>query len=59
MRCTPTELVDIERARLVLRRDHGLTVDRSRLLVAAFTAALADLDERGADATLVQWLRPA
>ena len=53
---TADELVDIEHARLMLRRDHGLAVDRGRLVRAAVALALADLDEHGADSALVRRL---
>ena len=41
---TADELVDIEHARLKLRRDHGLAVDRGRLVREALAIVLADLD---------------
>ena len=41
---TADELLDIEHARLELRRHHGLAVDRGRLVRAAVALALADLD---------------
>jgi hypothetical protein len=54
---TSDELLDLEHARLALRRDHGLAVDRGRLVREAITMALAGLEERGADSPLVQRLR--
>ena len=54
---TADELLDIEHARLELRRAHGLAVDRGRLVRAAVALALADLDAHGADSALVQRLR--
>ena len=42
---TADELLDIEHARLELRRTHGLAVDRGRLVRAAIAMALADLDD--------------
>jgi L-alanine-DL-glutamate epimerase-like enolase superfamily enzyme len=54
---TGDELIDIEDARLQLRRSHGLAVDRGRLVRAAVAIALADLDSDGGDCALVQRLR--
>jgi hypothetical protein len=53
---TADELLDLESARLTLRRDHGLAVDRGRLVRAAVSLVLADLDEKGFDSLLVQRL---
>jgi len=53
---TADELVDIEHARLMLRRDHGLAVDRGRLVREALAIVLADLEERGDDSELVSRL---
>ena len=53
---TSDELLDIEHARLTLRRDHGLAVDRGRLVREALALVLADLETRGADSALVQRL---
>jgi hypothetical protein len=53
---TADELLDLEHARLLLRRDHGLAVDRGRLVRTAIAIALADLDARGDDSVLVQRL---
>ena len=53
---TADELLDLEQARLVLRRDHGLAVDRGRLVREAVALVLADLDENGLDSLLVQRL---
>jgi hypothetical protein len=41
---TADELLDIEHARLMLRRDHGLAVDRGRLVRQAIAIALADFE---------------
>ena len=51
------ELVALEQARLTLRTDHGLKVDRGRIVRAAVAMALADLAARGPDADLAQQLR--
>ena len=53
---TADELVEIEHTRLSLRRDHGLAVDRGRLVREALAIVLADLDERGDDSELVRRL---
>jgi hypothetical protein len=53
---TADELVDIEHARLMLRRDHGLAVDRGRLVREALAIVLADLEENGDDSELVRRL---
>ncbi len=53
---TADELLDIEHARLSLRRDHGLAVDRGRLVREAVALVLADLDQHGLDSLLVQRL---
>ena len=53
---TADELLDIEHARLTLRRDHGLAVDRGRLVREALALVLADLEAQGADSALVQRL---
>jgi hypothetical protein len=56
---TADELLDVEHARLELRRSHGLAVDRGRLVRAAVAMALADLDANGADSALVTRLNEA
>jgi hypothetical protein len=53
---TADELLDLEHARFALRRDHGLAVDRGRLVREAVALVLADLDEHGFDSLLVQRL---
>jgi hypothetical protein len=53
---TADELFDLEHARLSLRRDHGLAVDRGRLVREAVALVLADLEENGLDSMLVQRL---
>ena len=53
---TADELVDIEHARLTLRRDHGLAVDRGRLVRDALAIVLADLEQHGDDSELVRRL---
>jgi len=51
------ELFDLEQARLTLKREYGLRVDRGRIVRAALTEALSDLEENGAAARLVDQLR--
>ena len=53
---TADELLDLEDARLALRRDHGLAVDRGRMVREAIALVLADLEEHGLDSLLVQRL---
>ena len=53
---TSDELLDIEHARLDLRRHHGVAVDRGRIVRAAIALALEDLDENGADSSLLRRL---
>ena len=53
---TADELLDIEHARLTLRRHHGLAVDRGRLVREALAMVLADLEAQGDDSALVQRL---
>jgi hypothetical protein len=53
---TADELLDIEHARLELRRHEGLAVDRGRLVREAVALVLADLGEHGRDSMLVQRL---
>ena len=53
---TADELLDIEHARLSLRRHQGLAVDRGRLVREAIAIALEDLEANGDDSLLVQRL---
>ena len=53
---TSDELLDIEHARLVLRRSHGLAVDRGRLVREAIAMVLADFEATGDDSALVRRL---
>jgi hypothetical protein len=53
---TSQELLDIEHARLALRSQHGLAIDRGRLLREAISLVLADLEENGEQSRLVQRL---
>jgi hypothetical protein len=53
------ELVAIEQARLVLRAEHGVAVDRGRLVREAVAEMLIDLEAHGEDSVVVSRLRPA
>lgn len=51
------ELLALEHARLTVRSQHGLAVDRGRIVREAIAVLLADLSARGADSLLVRRLR--
>jgi len=53
---TSEELLDLEHARLTLRREHGLAVDRGRLVREAIGIVLAELGQHGAESALVRRL---
>jgi hypothetical protein len=55
---TAEELLDIEHARLTLRRA-GIGVDRGRLVREAVALVLADLEQNGDDSVIVQRLTQA
>ena len=55
---TADELLDLEQARLALRR-LGMSIDRGRLVRGAIAMALADLDANGEDSAIVRRLRQA
>ena len=50
------ELLALEQARLDLRAQHGMAVDRGRIVREALSATLADLTHRGPDSELVRRL---
>lgn len=54
---SPEELVDIEQAKLALRAQHGLAVDRGRIVREAVAVVIADLEAKGEDSILVRRLR--
>jgi hypothetical protein len=56
---TADELLDIEHARLTLRRHQGLAVDRGRLVREAVALVLADLEANGDDSVIVRRLTQA
>ncbi|GAA1831151.1 hypothetical protein ACFFOM_19700 [Microlunatus capsulatus] len=52
------ELVALEQARLTLRAEHGMAVDRGRIVREAIAALVADLQAHGAQSELVRRLSP-
>jgi hypothetical protein len=54
---TSQELLDLERVRLALRSEHGLAVDRGRIVREAIHLAIESVERDGADGVLVQRLR--
>lgn len=53
---TSQELLDLEQARLRLRAEFGISVDRGRLVRQGIADLLSDLQEAGADAAIVRKL---
>jgi hypothetical protein len=53
------ELFAIEHARLTLRAEHGIAVDRGRLVREAIAEMLLDLEAQGESSVVVRRLRPA
>ncbi|WP_447003360.1 hypothetical protein ACRAKI_27295 [Saccharothrix isguenensis] len=51
------ELLALEHARLALRGEHGLAVDRGRVVREAIAIVLDDLEGHGEDSLLVRRLR--
>ncbi|HVU74312.1 MAG TPA: cobyrinic acid a,c-diamide synthase [Mycobacteriales bacterium] len=51
------ELFDLEHARLLLRGEHGLAVDRGRIVREALAVVLADLEAKGGSSILVRRLQ--
>jgi hypothetical protein len=56
---TAQELLDLEHARLTLRAEHGLAVDRGRLVREALHLVLADLEQNGESSALVRRITEA
>jgi hypothetical protein len=54
---SPEELLGLERARILLRAEHALAVDRGRLVREAIDLILADFDANGEHSLLVDSLR--
>jgi hypothetical protein len=57
--CSPEELLGLETGRLHLRAEHGLAVDRGRIVREALAVVLADLEAKGESSILVRRLREA
>jgi hypothetical protein len=55
--CAPDELLALESARLALRAEHDLSIDRGRIVREAIAVVLADLEAKGEDSILVRRLR--
>jgi hypothetical protein len=53
----PEELFALEQARLVLRAEHGIAIDRGRLVREAVAEMLIDLEAHGEDSVVVRRLR--
>ena len=53
---TADELLELEHARLRLRHEWGVGVDRGRVVREAIAIALADVETRGAESDLVRRL---
>lgn len=51
------ELIALEQARLTMRADHGLVIDRGRIVREAIAVLLADFSDHGANSLLVRRLR--
>lgn len=51
------ELMDLEHARLTLRGEHGMAVDRGRIVREALAVVIEDLEAKGETSVLVQRLR--
>ena len=54
---SPEELLSLEQARILLRAEHGLAVDRGRIVREALDLVLADFDANGDSSLLVRSLR--
>jgi len=54
---SPEELLGLEQARIALRAEHGLAVDRGRIVREAIDLVLADFEDNGEVSLLVRSLR--
>lgn len=54
---SPDELFDLEQARLALRGEHGIAIDRGRIVREAVAVLVADLEAKGEASILVRRLR--
>ena len=55
--CSAEELIELERARLGLRGDFGIAVDRGRIVREAISIVLEELESRGGDSALARRLQ--
>jgi hypothetical protein len=55
--CSGAELLALERARLQLRAEFGLAIDRGRVVREALALVLADLEANGAESELIRRLQ--
>ena len=55
--CSAEELIDLEQARLTLRGEFGMAVDRGRIVREAIAVVLADLEAKGEASILLRRLR--
>ncbi|MDQ1709830.1 MAG: hypothetical protein QOG49_1215 [Frankiaceae bacterium] len=55
--CSADELIELERARLGMRGDFGIAVDRGRIVREAISIVLEQLEAEGADSPLVRRLQ--
>ncbi|HEY7010563.1 MAG TPA: cobyrinic acid a,c-diamide synthase [Jatrophihabitantaceae bacterium] len=55
--CSGDELVALDSARLALRAEHGVAVDRGRIVREALAVVLTDLEAKGDASILVRRLR--
>ncbi len=53
------ELLALEQARLTLRAEHAMAVDRGRIVREAIAAILDDFERHGPDSELVRRLSPS
>lgn len=54
---SPEELLDLEQARIALRAEYGLAVDRGRIVREAIDLVLADFESNGDRSLLIRSLR--
>ena len=54
---SPEELYDLEQARIALRGDLGLAVDRGRIVREAVAIVIADLENKGDQSIIARRLR--
>ncbi len=54
--CTAQDLMDLEKARLALRAEHGIAADRGKIVRAALAYVLEDFEARADDSILLRQL---